>query len=570
MVGNSLAASAATAAFAGVALLVLAAPFELTSPLLRLPRQSVSSLEAAVMLACACWAGALVWTRTLPRWQTPLTSPWALLLAVMLVSALLSPVSRVNALHFTGRMTAALAIFLLTVNGVVSRARMRAVVVLMIAAAIVVSVAAFLEYLRVPAVLDALKAFRPGITVVGAQLRAGGTLQYPTIASMYLEIVFACGLGVLLAAFDAGERGRVVLLFAALVAIAEAITLTFTRAGLITMAASLGCVAVVRRRAGGSVQGMALVGALAAVVIALFATSRSAESLWLRATSEGQEAWYRATVAAPSSLRLATGRTATLTVNVTNTGRLVWDSSAETPIYFSYHWLPIDGDRFVTFEGARTPFPNPVAPGATIALDARVRAPDRPGRYRLEWDVVQEGRLWFSTEPGASRMFAVADVSGVASDDPADRPMAPPKPTERPGRMVLWRAAGRMFAEHPLLGVGADNFRLAYGPYAGVRLADSRLHSNDMYVEILAGTGLAGGAAFAWLLWRAGLAFARAARVDAGIAAAGLAIAVHGVVDSFLSFASTYVVFAITLGLAVASSRATETEMETEPDAYRL
>ena len=43
MVGNTF--------FAGVALLTLVAPFELTSPLLRLPAQSVSNLEAALLSA---------------------------------------------------------------------------------------------------------------------------------------------------------------------------------------------------------------------------------------------------------------------------------------------------------------------------------------------------------------------------------------------------------------------------------------------------------------------------------------------------------------------------------------
>src|SRR5713101_1112047 len=47
---------------AGVALLTLAAPFELTEPLLRLPRQSVSSLEMALLLAFAGWGAALVFS----------------------------------------------------------------------------------------------------------------------------------------------------------------------------------------------------------------------------------------------------------------------------------------------------------------------------------------------------------------------------------------------------------------------------------------------------------------------------------------------------------------------------
>ena len=122
-------------------------------------------------------------------------------------------------------------------------------------------------------------------------------------------------------------------------------------------------------------------------------------------------------------------------------------------------------------------------------------------------------------------------------------------------------------AAHPLLGVGPDNFRLSYGRYAGITSADPRTHSNNMYLEMLAGGGLLVGAAFAWLLWRAARAAAASLRVSAGaagaaaagIVAATLAIAVHATVDSFLSFAPTYVLFALTLGCTVACARDMET-----------
>ena len=566
MVENTFTASASTVAFAGVSLLALAAPFELTQPLLRLPRQSVSNLEAALLLAFASWGLAIVWLRDMPRWQTPLTLPWAALVAVLIVAGAASSVSRVNALHMTGRLTAAFGVFLLTVNGVTTRARLRMVVELALASGLVVSLLTFLEYARVRPVLDALKLFRPGLTVVGAQLRAGGPLQYPTITSMYLEVVFAAGLGLLVAALDAARPARVAALFVALVVVAEAIILTFTRAGLITMAVSLAVVVLVRRRHHGREAGTVPIAALAAIVVVLFLTSRSAESVWLRVTSEGQESWYRARVAAPAGVDLATGRTSSLPITITNTGRLVWDSRADTPFFLSYHWLPAVGDRFVAFEGERTAFPSPIAPGTTVTVPMRVRAPGQPGDYRIEWDVVHEGRLWFSTEPGAARFMSPAKVSGPAFADPRDRPMAPPRPTVRPGRLVLWRAAARMVAAHPLLGVGADNFRLTYGDYAGLMGADPRLHSNNMYVEMLAGGGLIGGGAFFWLLWRAGALVVRAVRIEAGIGAAALAIAIHGLVDSFLSFAPTYILFSLVLGLAVSCTHVAEME----PDAHRI
>src|SRR3954471_384084 len=85
--------------FAGVALLTLVSPFELTAPLLRLPRQSVSNLEAAVVCAFVVAAIAVVRAGRVPVWRTPLTVPWIVVLLAMVVASLVSPVSRVNALH---------------------------------------------------------------------------------------------------------------------------------------------------------------------------------------------------------------------------------------------------------------------------------------------------------------------------------------------------------------------------------------------------------------------------------------------------------------------------------------
>jgi hypothetical protein len=550
--------------FAGVAMLTLIAPFEITAPLVRLPRQSVSNLELAVVSAFVCAAAAVVWSRRVPAWRTPLTAPWLALLAAMIVASLLSPVSRANALHMTGRMAAAFGIFLLACAGLTTAARRRVVLTLGIGAGVVVAVLAILEYRGVRPVLTLLEAFRPGVSAVGAQVRAGGPLQYPTIASMYLEVVFAAGLGVMLAALDAGRRARVALLFIALTLIAEAITLTFTRAGLITMAVSLlvvGGLRYVRQRRDG---GTALIAALAAVIVLLVGGSRPAQSLWLRLTSEGQESWYRAAIVAPARVELPTGRLSSIPITVTNTGRLAWDSEASPPMLLSYHWRLAEGDRFVAFEGERTPFAQPVRPGGTVTVAVDVRAPRHAGAYRLEWDLVQEGRLWFSTEPGAEHTMSRVLVTGEPYAGPIVT-TAPPRRTLRPGRLVLWRAAARMVAAHPLAGIGPDNFRLAYGSFAGLTGVDERTHSNNMYLEMLAGGGLLAASAFGWLVWRTAGCLAALARctdshgaIAYGLAAALLAIALHGAVDSFLSFAPTYVLFSLTLGSAVAGARGME------------
>jgi O-antigen ligase len=133
-----------------------------------------------------------------------------------------------------------------------------------------------------------------------------------------------------------------------------------------------------------------------------------------------------------------------------------------------------------------------------------------------------------------------------------------------------------MAGDRPLLGVGPDNYRLVYGRYAGGRTVDPRVHSNNMYLEMLAGGGIAGAAAFAWLCWRGGrtvraaLGITRATPSEPlgfGLAAAAVAIALHGVLDSFWSFTATYVLIAMTFGLAAAWQHMSEAEV---PDAHRI
>jgi O-antigen ligase len=97
--------------------------------------------------------------------------------------------------------------------------------------------------------------------------------------------------------------------------------------------------------------------------------------------------------------------------------------------------------------------------------------------------------------------------------------------------------------------------------------ADPRTHSNNMYLEVLVGGGVAGVLAFAWLCWGAAKQFVGVARRAAGpempaagaaVLAAGAAIAVHGLTDTFLGFTATYILFAITIGLAVAGNALNE------------
>ncbi len=523
----------------------------------------MTSVETAIVGVFAAWLAALVWGRVMPVWRTLLTLPWVVLLAVMLVAAVAAPAHHANAADMVGRFCVGFAVFLLTVNGVTTPARLRGVLVAAAVAGAIISLLVVTEYLGVAVVTEWLVFFRERVTVIGPQVRPAGPFQYPTIASMYLEIVFALVLALLAMTFDAGRRALSVAVFVLLVFIAAAITLTFTRAGFVTMASTAGMVGLIRyRRRGFDGAVKAIVGLSVLIGLQIVAT-RPVESILLRMTTEGQQSWYGAVVEAPPDIAIPAGAVVSIPVKLTNSGRVTWDPAAAAPFQLSYHWLAADGEQVVEFDGLRTPFPTVVSPGATIAVDARVRAPGVPGRYLLLWDVGIDRRLWLSTDPSAARVLSSVTVTGSpVGPPPVSRVTRMPRATPMPGRLELWRAGARMARAHPLLGVGPDNFRLVYGEYAGLSRFDTRLNSHNMYLEMLVGGGVIGGVAFAWLCVRAAVACVRAVRragrqtaaAAAGVAAGGAAIALHGLVDSFLGFTGTYVLISITLGLAAASA----------------
>ena len=571
-----MAALQARLALVATVALAAVAPFELREPVLRLPWQALSNLELVLALGGGLWALSLLASRCRLPLRAPLLLPLVTGAVVAWLAAWLAPIARTNALHMAARVTAAYALVVMTASAVQDRESLRRVAQVIVASCLVVAILAVAEFLRVSWALDWLRIFRPGVTVVGAQVRAGGSLQYPTIAALVLEIGLAFGLGLFVAACDEGRHRDAALWFVALAVIGEGVVVSYTRAGLVGMVVALSLVLGIRRRSRpADVVVPTALAALAVIVAGLFVGSRSFETTALRLTTEEQQAWYRASLAVPSSLSLRTGETTQVPVQVLNTGRLRWDSGADPPIKLSYHWLTEDGGRVVSFEGARTSFDVVVEPGATARVMAHVRAPRQPGQYRLAWDLVQEHRLWFSSEPGAEPAMTVASVAGAGVG-----PVGPtttlslPQPVVRPGRLALWSAAARMLRQHPWFGIGPDNFRLKYGEVLGLLRADDRVHSNNMYIEVAVGTGLVGAAAFLWLgvvcatCWRrAARAVVRGGWPEAlGPLAAGAAIAVHGLFDSFASFTPTYVVMAVTLGAGLASAQL----LEDGSDAHRV
>ena len=284
--------------------------------------------------------------------------------------------------------------------------------------------------------------------------------------------------------------------------------------------------------------------------------ARPGSLLGQRLALRSSERWFAARYQAAPVGELGAGQARRVRVSVQNTGELGWPQGGHDAVHLSYHWETPAG-ILVEYDGLRTRLPGDVAPGATVALDAVVRAPAVPGSYRLRWDLVRETVTWFS-ERGTPTADELVTVVGVAAAGPTptggtlDERGARPTPS----RPELWRAAVRLWRRHPVLGVGPDNFRHLYAaviePAPGVRLfLDERLHANSLYLETLADLGLAGVAALALLgrelaraLWRGRRdPLARAAAVGA------VTFFVHGLVDTFGTFTPTLVLGWLLLAL---------------------
>ena len=177
--------------------------------------------------------------------------------------------------------------------------------------------------------------------------------------------------------------------------------------------------------------------------------------------------------------------------------------------------------------------------------------------------MVQEYITWFSDKTGqvtvthVEVMGASAAAGGDALSSVASENFVPITVTAPiPVRRVLWQIAWQQFRQRPWLGIGLDNFRLTYGLFLEDAAAwDKTIHTNNWYIETLVSLGLVGGLPFlAWLgllgidLWRH-LRRPQVTIWQAGVAAGLLAYLFHGLLDYFLMFNATAILFWLLVGL---------------------
>jgi 4-amino-4-deoxy-L-arabinose transferase-like glycosyltransferase len=100
---------------------------------------------------------------------------------------------------------------------------------------------------------------------------------------------------------------------------------------------------------------------------------------------------------APSVVKA--GEQFSLQVSVKNEGNSVWLAQDRTgaPLQVSLgnHWLNREG-RLIVYDDGRNPLLADIKPGEEVELLLTVNAPNSPGEYLIELDMLQEGVSWFA------------------------------------------------------------------------------------------------------------------------------------------------------------------------------
>ena len=541
-------------------LLALVLPFEAIKPVLVTPWVALTDEKLGLLAAVVAWL--LLGLRAVPNareWRV--LAPSLALLVVAVIAALLAPEYADEALKFVWRLAAAAFVLLLVVRVAQKPGHLPILAWAVAVGAGLSGILGLGEALGWPGLEPVLSLFKVAPTRIGPDLRVSASFQYATIASMYFEMV--APLALVLAATAPRRWLRGLGLAIALVCTAN-VVLSLTRAGLLTLtllyAALLGAAWLRPSWRRLVAPTLAACGVLVSGVAILAMRDPVFD---MRLVTESDADWYGAAYSAPAMLRLAPDQSVSVALDVRNEGRIVWSSNNSThPFALGYRWLTADGTGVLDLPPGEVPLSHDVGPGESIHLETRVDVSHLPaGTYRLDWGMLQRDVVQFY-ERGSANAESMVTVSPAANGKVVKMPATLLRDDEEApwvvGRLELWGAALRLIETRPWLGVGPDNFRHLYGAQLGLDTWDERVQANNLYLELLVDVGLLGLAAFLWLTITPLALALRALRTPAtmplsywvlGLGAGVVAFLVHGLLDSFLAFTPTALLFWMLLGM---------------------
>jgi hypothetical protein len=499
--------------------LVIQIPFELRYTVLGL-----TNLQwTFVVLGVAAAPGLLKDPKSLLRDR--LVQAAILFVGLQWLAALYAPDFNTNALKAAGRFTAGLLLLLVAV-----RFCQEDLKALLLPAWAIVSVAAAVYGLAEYAGFGLPWLFRTQEFYVGQLQRLSGSFGYPNIAAAYfamsLPIVWWSRLRPLL-------RGIFVcLLFCAVV-------LSFSKGALLAVPA----VALVTHR-------KAALPLIALGIVCYAALLPLSPYLIERLQGPTEPKPLGVTLNTPwNHMRLRPDIADSVPLKILNTGITTFQAQGRLKSSVAYRWWNMETETFVDATiPIVTPLPQDIPRGESTEVDVRFQTPVQPGRYLLVLDLFSANFDWLTrtgTRPKLIQVDVEADASRYVGDVDLSafdtRGQEQTSSAVNASRSSLWKAALWMFVAHSF-GVGPDNYRLNYGKYLGAKAWDTNIYSNNLYLELLTGSGIAGLAAFALVL------AARRWNTDPESLAVAVFL-VHGIVDVFMMTTPIYFAFWLLMGI---------------------
>jgi hypothetical protein len=548
----------------GVCVLAFSLPFEMERPLLAIGAFRLTNVE--LLLFFNLFLALLVMLKE-RRWQQPgwlkVPKRWLVLLALfalaLVASAFLAPEFRLNALKAALRSVSGLALALVLPQIFTEKRQLCFLIGALLAGGLI-SIGLGLAEVWTDQTFSFLSLFRNQPTVAGPFVRLSGSFNHANQTAMFIEATLPFLVAGVWLLGRKGYRLPALLGGGAVLLYLQASFLTYSRSSFVTILLSTLVVAAMvwwwqpeRRRLAyfwGAVGGL--------VILLIGFNSLISPVLRLRLSSEGDNEWYNVSFIVPEHFEIEAGDIQPVTVTVTNEGSLVWSSDAEKPINLGGRWYRVSDDTRSNNE-LRWTLDKDVRPGETIQMTVPIVAPTETGEYQFEWDLVQEGVVWFSLRNG---LFFTSDVtvlhanSAVDDDrEPYDFSSARPAVQPIPGRRTLWSIAAKQFLDRPLLGIGLDNFRLTYGKVMDWQAWNDSIHTNNWYVETAVSVGLLGSVPFFGWLALLGLDLLdhmRRKKINIwqiALVCGLLAYVIHGLLDYFLLFNGTGLLFWILVGM---------------------
>lgn len=577
-------------------MLLFVLPFEMIRPVITFEWFAITNLEMVFGLATLGWVWVEIRSWRAGEWQIGEMGDWRLggavfiFLICVLVSALLTPEFRLEAMKAAGRMWLGGIMWLMIGRSELNKRTLLWAIVLGAGAS------GLLGLLEAGGLTGVWDAFKLRQTYVGNQLRVSGSFQYATIAAMFWEMAVPLAIG--LAATEKGRPGRVIALLIALICTVASL-LTLTRSGMLALGVVLVGLVVfsfqflvfsfqflgLGDRGAGIGKGTphtlhatrytpllfpAGLTLIVFIMILGFLTLRS--DFQQRLTTEIDEGWYGATYGVPSELTIADRAGETVSIQLTNSGEITWLAEDEKPFILRYRWATEDGSAVYAVPAGEVSLPYDVSAGESVELEVEVVAGVPAGTYQLLWGMVHLGQLPFYARgvPEAETMVTItaeaSDVSTLPQTIARTEFDQNPQPYEAVTRRDQWKAAIEMGQERPLFGYGPNSYRLRYGPYLDIPDWDRRANANSLYFELLADLGAVGLVAFGVMvgvsgreLWRKVFNFAKVGNfLLLGLSTSLLTFFIHGLLDYFFEFLPVYLLFWSLLGM-IAQRNAPET-----------